>query len=99
MTWFVYILHCADDSFYVGHTGSVEKRFARHLAKDGARHTATHPPDRVAYVEECASHAEAVRRERQLKGWRRAKKMALIAGDLATLRQLSQSTRAPVAAG
>ena len=99
MSWFVCVLHCADDSFYVGHTGSVEKRFARHLAKAGARHTATHPPDHVAYVEECASHAEAVRRERQLKGWRRAKKIALIAGDLAALRQLSRSARSSVAAG
>ena len=93
MTWFVYILHCADGSFYVGHTCSVEKRFACHRAKAGARHTAMHPPDQVVYKEEFASPVEAVRRERQLKGWRRGKKEALIAGDLDALRQQSHSMR------
>ena len=93
MTWFVYILHCADGSFYVGHTCSVEKRFACHRANAGARHTAMHPPDQVVYKEEFASPVEAVRRERQLKGWRRGKKEALIAGDLDALRQQSHSMR------
>ncbi|MDD4118086.1 MAG: GIY-YIG nuclease family protein [Kiritimatiellae bacterium] len=86
MTWFVYILHCSNGSFYVGHTGSVEKRFVRHRSGAGARHTAQQPPDQVVLTEAFPTEIEANRREPPLKGWSRAKKQALIAGDLQTLR-------------
>ncbi len=91
MKWFVYILHCANNTYYVGHTRDVGKRVSRHLAKTGARHTAMHPPDEVVRIEEYPTEEEAIRRERQLKGWTRAKKQALISGDVERLRSLSRS--------
>ena len=91
MKWYVYILRCSNDSFYAGHTNSVENRFARHVAKTGARHTAAYPPDDVVYTEEFSFESEAIQRERQLKRWTRAKKMALISGDLERLKGLSRS--------
>jgi predicted GIY-YIG superfamily endonuclease len=90
MAWFVYILECANSSLYVGSTSNPRERFARHVAGDGASHTKKTPPTTVIYTEELASRAAAVCRERQLKGWSRAKKLALAAGDLARLRTLSR---------
>jgi predicted GIY-YIG superfamily endonuclease len=85
--WFVYILRCADDSLYIGETGDVERRLEKH--KQGAcAYTHTRRPVVLVYSETCPSRDAALRRERQLKGWTRAKKDALIGGDLATLHKL-----------
>ncbi len=91
MGWFVYILSCANGSFYVGHSIDPQRRLMRHVAGIGAQHTATYPPERTVYQEHFATEAEAARRERQLKGWSHAKKEALIAGDRGRLRVLSRS--------
>ena len=86
--WVMYILRCADGSLYIGHTNDLEKRVTRHNDGCAAAHTASRRPVHVVYSEEYPDLSESVRRERQLKRWRRAKKEALIAGDLATLKQL-----------
>ncbi len=91
MKWHTYILNCADGSFYVGHTNSVEGRFNRHQAKTGVKHTAAHQPLDVAYSESFDSELDAIRRERQIKRWSRSKKKALIEGRVADLRKLSRS--------
>ncbi len=91
MKWFVYILICEDNSFYVGHTNNVEKRFERHLVGRGAHYTAKHAPTSIAYKEEFLTETDAVARERQIKKWSRAKKQALIDNDMARLRMLSRS--------
>jgi predicted GIY-YIG superfamily endonuclease len=91
MSWFVYILRCANQSYYVGHTSDPEARFLRHRNSDGAHHTATYPPEAILYQERYYSELAAIRRERQLKRWSRAKKEALIAGDKARLHELSRS--------
>jgi len=83
--WFVYILRCADDSFYVGETHD-DQRLIQH--NKGCAHTAKRRPVRVAYVEQRADREEALTRERQLKRWSRTKKEALIAGDLGALKRL-----------
>jgi predicted GIY-YIG superfamily endonuclease len=91
MEWYVYILRCSDDSFYVGHTDSVERRFVRHTSATGAKHTATHKPERIEYEEALPSKLDAIRRERQIKRWSREKKQALIDGDIQRLKALSRS--------
>ena len=85
---FVYILRCADESLYIGHAEDVDTRASVHNDGRGARYTAARRPVRVVYREPCASTRAAVGRERQLKRWTRAKKEALIAGDLALLKRL-----------
>ena len=91
MEYYVYIIGCADASFYVGHAHSVPKRYSRHLEGSGAIHTSAHTPEKIVYSEKFATKAEAVRRERQIKGWSRAKKLALIEGRVADLKELNPS--------
>ena len=91
MKWYMYILRCSNGSYYVGHTNSVEKRFERHVQKHGAQHTCVYSPDRVEFTEEFSTEKDAINRERQIKKWTRAKKKALINGDLDQLRALSKS--------
>ncbi len=85
--WFVYILRCADDSFYVGETADVAQRVAAHNDGHGSAHTAARRPVQLAYTEEFASQFVCLKRERQLKRWTRAKKEALIRGDRKALKQ------------
>jgi predicted GIY-YIG superfamily endonuclease len=91
MFWFVYILRCANGSYYVGHSVDPQRRLMRHAAGAGAQHTALYPPERTVYQESFPTEQDAVHRERQLKRWTRAKKEALIAGDMERLRILSRS--------
>jgi putative endonuclease len=90
MAFHVYIIECDDGSHYVGHTRNVPKRFDTHLRGDGSSHTKRHLPEKIVYVETFESEAEAIKRERQIKKWSRAKKEALISGDMARLRELSK---------
>jgi len=85
--WVVYILRCADGSLYIGQTNDLEKRVAKHNDGRAAAHTASRRPVHVVYSEEHRSLAESIGRERQLKRWTRAKKEALVAGDLVTLKR------------
>lgn len=89
--WYVYILRCADGTYYIGQTEDLEKRMAEHEAGKGSQHTAARLPVKLVYSESFTSRAQAMARESQLKKWSRAKKEALIAGDPTTLRNLSQS--------
>jgi predicted GIY-YIG superfamily endonuclease len=86
--WFVYILRCADDSLYVGETNNLELRIAKHNAASASVFTAGRRPVMLMYWEQHPSRVEALERERQLKRWRRARKEALIAGELSLLKQL-----------
>ena len=85
---FVYILRCADGSLYIGEADDIEHRIARHQAGRASEHTARRLPVELVYKEEFPNYLTARRRERQLKGWTRAKKEALIAGNLAMLKEL-----------
>ena len=87
---FVYILRCADDTLYVGHTHDVIAREKTHNEGRVAHYTTKRRPVRVVYFEEQSSLTKATARKRQLKGWTAKKKEALIAGSLSTLRQLSK---------
>ncbi|WP_235108808.1 GIY-YIG nuclease family protein [Acaryochloris sp. 'Moss Beach'] len=77
---YMYILKCADDSYYTGSTWSLKKRLAQHQCGEGARHTARRLPVELVYFEEFARVEDAFRREKQVQGWGRKKKEALMAG-------------------
>jgi predicted GIY-YIG superfamily endonuclease len=88
--YYVYILRCADDSFYVGYARDPSERAAAHNSGQGAAYTFKRLPVELIYSETHATRLDAIRRERQLKRWTRKKKEALIQGDLARLRALSK---------
>ena len=64
---FVYIVRCADGSFYTGWTTDVVRRVGAHNAGRGARYTRSRRPVRLVYVEPCADRAAAQHRERAIK--------------------------------
>lgn len=81
-SWYVYLLHCADGSFYAGITTDVGRRLAEHNSDDvlGARYTRSRRPVVLVHVEPAESRSEATRRERVLKKMRHGAKLALIEG-------------------
>ena len=79
---FIYILQCADGTFYIGTAKDVGKRLAVHNAGKGAKYTRPRLPVRVVYQEGLMTLTRALRREYQLKQLTRAKKQALIRGKL-----------------
>jgi len=85
--YFVYVVKCADGSLYTGCARDPEQRVDVHNSGRGARYTAGRLPVRLVYCEPCASHGDALRRERQLKGLRRREKDALIAGDAGAMKR------------
>jgi predicted GIY-YIG superfamily endonuclease len=90
MAFWVYILRCADGSYYVGHTDDIELRLAKHRTGEFAGYTRTRLPVKLAFMEEFASRSDAFVRERQIKGWSRKKKEALIRSDWAELSRLAR---------
>ena len=80
MFW-MYILRCADDSFYAGHTDNLERRLDEHHAGRLACYTRSRRPLVLVHVQEFETREEALAIERQIKGWNRAKKQAFIDGD------------------
>ncbi len=87
-SWFVYILQCSDASYYVGHSNDIVKRLSAHNIGQGAMYTAARRPCTLVYNEQFDSKEDAVGRERQIKKWTRAKKQALIDGDIERLIRL-----------
>ena len=90
---YTYILECSNGEYYVGSTTDMERRLAEHQAGLGGKFTKSHLPVKLVYTEEYQSIEQAFRRERQLHGWSRAKKEALIKGDLELLKELSKSKK------
>ena len=90
MSAFVYMLRCADGSYYVGSTrGALEDRIAQHNAGTFDGFTSRRRPVTVVFEQEFDRITDAIAAERQLKGWSRAKKEALIRGDYAALPELA----------
>ena len=75
---FVYILRCADGSFYTGWTTDPEHRLEVHNAGKGAKYTRPRLPVEMVYLEECDSKGEALSREYQIKCLTRQQKEELI---------------------
>jgi len=89
MFW-VYMLRCADGSFYTGHTDDLERRIDQHVSGVVGCYTLARRPIVLVYVQACESRIEALIAERQIKGWSRAKKLALIAGDWESINKLGR---------
>ena len=89
---YVYIVECADQLYYTGSTDNVEARVMKHNTGEYGGFTASRRPVRLVYSQEFQSAIEAVTAERQLKGWSRAKKKALIEGKYDLLVELSKCT-------
>ena len=78
MSFHVYILRCVDYSYYVGHTDDLQRRIAQHHTGEIPGYTQGRRPVRLVFAQEFSTREEALAAERQLKGWSRAKKEALI---------------------
>jgi putative endonuclease len=78
-SWFCYMLECNDGSFYVGAAKDPTQRVRRHNWGIGSRHTALRRPVKLVWQEEHSTEALARGREAELKGWRREKKLELVA--------------------
>jgi putative endonuclease len=91
----VYILQCADRSYYVGITrDNLEKRLTQHEAGLFDGYTARRRPVKLVFNQQFGRIEDAIAAERQIKGWRREKKEALIRGDYTALPRLaSRSNR------
>ena len=85
----VYILECSDGSYYVGSTTNLKLRLQEH-SEGKSTYTSAHLPVKLVYTEEYEDEHQARMREQQLHGWTRAKKEALISGDIEKLKQLSK---------
>ena len=92
-SFYVYILQCSDGSYYTGVTTDLERRFYEHQEGliEGC-YTHNRRPVKLAYVEESSDSIGAISREKQIKGWSRKKKGALISGDHDKLAELSKAT-------
>ena len=84
----MYILKCADGSYYTGSTNDLELRLIQHQCGEGANHTRKHLPVELVYYEEYERIDEAFYREKQIQGWSRKKKEALINGMTDELKKL-----------
>lgn len=86
----MYILECGDGSFYVGSTRDLERRLRQHRLGEGASYTRRRLPVELLYFEQWDRVDDAYRREKQVQGWGRTKRAALIAGQGNLLPALSR---------
>ena len=89
--YWLYVLECSNRTLYVGQTSNIANRMKCHVDGAGARHTRLLAPFSLTYFEGPMSLEAVIKRERQLKKWSRAKKLALIRDDKDELRRLSRS--------
>lgn len=89
MFW-VYILRCADDSYYTGHTDNLEHRVGQHQIGEYESYTATRRPVTLIWSQGFSSREEALTAERQIKGWSRKKKEAMMRDDWMEVSRLAR---------
>lgn len=89
MPYAVYILRTSLNTLYVGQTNNLEKRIKEHRSKNNksAKYLRYFDSCQLVYSEECSTRSEAMKREFELKKWTKAKKEALIKGDLVLLKK------------
>ncbi len=89
-SFFVYIVECNDNSFYTGVTNNVELRVFQHnQGIDVTAYTHTRRPVVLRFFQEFVNPNEAIAFEKQVKGWSRQKKNALVVGDIERLKEIS----------
>ena len=87
---FMYILKCNDNSYYVGSTVDLKKRILQHQNGEGSEYTKHRLPVELVYYEACQSIETAFFREKQVQGWSRKKREALINHEFDKLKNLSK---------
>ena len=94
-SYIVYILECADGSYYTGSTADISKRLWEHdQGVMPSSYTYSRRPVKLVWTsEETARYSEALKWERQIKGWGRAKKQALIRGDFDAIHEIVKAER------
>ena len=95
MAFYAYILLCADGSYYTGHTDHLEDRIADHQAGRFRGYAFKRRPVRLVWSQDFPTRYEALVVERQIKGWSRGKKQALIDGDWQRLSELARNRQNP----
>ena len=94
-TYYVYILHCSDNSFYIGITSNLDKRVAQHQqGKNKNAYTYSRRPVTLVFYQEFNEVLQAIYFEKKIKGWSRAKKQALIDNDWNMLQVLAECRNA-----
>ncbi len=88
--FYIYILRCADGTFYVGHTDNLEKRIADHHDGNGCRYTKYNRPLTLVHNEAFQTRDEAFAAERKIKNWSQKKKEAYIAKKWEQLSKFSK---------
>ncbi len=78
MVYFVYLLECKDNSIYTGITTDPQRRLAEHKNKKGGHYTESRGARKIIYTEEYPNRSEALKREAEIKSWRREKKINLV---------------------
>ena len=87
---YVYILLCSDFSYYTGSTVDLKLRIEQHQSGEGANHTRKYLPVKLVYYEEFDRIEDAFYREKQIQGWSRRKKEALIETRYNELQKLAE---------
>ena len=91
MAFYAYLLLCNDGSFYAGHTDDLDQRILAHQSGLIPGYTAQRLPVKVVWSDSFKTRDEAFAAERKLKGWGRAKKLALVNGNWELIRALSRN--------
>ncbi|MBC7768159.1 MAG: GIY-YIG nuclease family protein [Phycisphaerales bacterium] len=89
MPSWVYILRCSDGSYYAGVTSNIERRLDEHFHSE-IGYVAKRKPFEYLWSEEFANIDDAIGFEKQVKGWSRAKKEALMRGDWLEIQRLAK---------
>lgn len=89
-SFFVYILLCADNSYYTGHTDNIETRITEHESLHFETYTSTRLPIKLVYLQDFQNRDEAINAEQQIKRWSRKKKEALINQNWGLLKILAK---------
>jgi putative endonuclease len=87
---YMYILECSDGTYYVGSTVNLGMIFIQHNNGEGSNYTQNRTPVKLIYAEYYKHVALAFEREKQVQGWSRAKKEALMQGNKALLKRLAK---------
>ena len=94
MSYYVYILKCSDGSYYTGSASDLSYRVWEHQeGVEPSSYTFSRRPVELVWSEETATRLEALNHERQIKGWSRAKKDALIRCDFQMIHEIVKEER------
>ena len=92
MSFWAYMLHCNAGRFYVGHTDDIQRRIAQHERGVIPGFTRNFLPVKLVWSQDFTTREQAKAAEKQIKGWRREKKLALIRGDWDAISRLAKSS-------